>query len=50
MSRLKRNGNNRLFNERWLPMLEFASSLVGGSALTAVAGGTVVVVVAAAFD
>lgn len=26
-SRLKRKGNSRLFNERWLPMLEFASSL-----------------------
>lgn len=50
MSRLKRNGNNRLFNERWLPMLELASSLLG-SAITAVVGGTVVVVVVAAvFD
>lgn len=39
MSRLKRNGNNRLLRERWLPMLELASSLLGGSTLTAATGG-----------
>lgn len=43
ISRLNRNGNKRLFSDRWLPMLEFVSSLAfcGSGGFVVVAGATI---------
>lgn len=45
MSRLNRNGKRRLLSERWLPMLEFISSLLG-SVVVVVLGGAEIVTAA----
>lgn len=42
MSRLNRNGKRRLLSERWLPMLEFISSLLGSVEVVVLGGAEIV--------